>query len=54
MSIQITWILLYVCFEFSIDSTVFQRYTKIGLIYAKVIEIADDVIQLFWKYLSSN
>ena len=54
MSIQIMWVLLYVCFKFSIESTIFQCYTKIGLIYDKVIEIANDVIQLFWKYFSSQ
>ena len=47
MSIQIKCVLLYVCFKFSIDSAAFLCYTEIGLIYCKVIEIDDDVIQLF-------
>ena len=45
MSIQITWVLLYICLKFSIDSTVFQRYTKIELVYDKIIGIRDNIIQ---------
>ena len=38
---------MHVCFKFTFGTTVFQRYTKIGLIYDKAIDIADDVIQPF-------
>ena len=48
------WVLLYACFKFSIESTIFQCYTKIGLMCDKVIEIANDIMQLFWKYFSSK